>query len=142
MGGIPKVRDRQWEKLTGWWLDHLVGSFIVAVFNPLLTFFSWFLVLPGGTALRFAVERQDIRRRRDAFKAAWIMVAVQAAIYTPLAAMDELFDLGGYLFGLLFFTVFPSLLYAGVMPLAGQRWFSFSRFRWVRVCRSLERPTT
>lgn len=129
MGDIPTLREHQWDRLAVWWLDHLAGSFVVSIFNPLVTFFSWFLVIPGGTALRFAIERQGIRRRRGALRKAWIMAAVQAAIFTPLAAMDEVSDFGGYLFGLMFLSVIPALLYAAVMPLAGQRWFSLSRFR-------------
>ena len=118
-----------------WWLDHLAASFIVSIFNPLVTFFSWPLVLSGGTALRLFVERRPIVTRRDVFKSSYVMAGVQSTLLV-IAAVDESATPGLLLFWIVFLAVLPTFLYAALMPVAGQRWFSLSRFRawgWLRA---------
>jgi hypothetical protein len=141
VGSMPKPRERQWEKVAGWWLDHLAGSSIVAIFYPLWPIFLWPLVVPSGTVLRLVVERHGVRTRSGVLRRVWIMVAVGAALYSPFAAMDgEGGGVGdfvaGYLVGLAWFVALPALMYAAVMPLATQRWFSLSRF----IRRGVGRP--
>lgn len=125
------------DQRAAWWLDHLAGSSIVAIFYPLWPFFTWPLVVPAGTVLRLVAERHGVSSRRDVFRRVWIMVAVGTAIFTPFAATDDRSSgmgewVAGYLFGVLWFVILPALLYALAMPLAGQRWFSWRRFRRTR----------
>jgi hypothetical protein len=122
-----------------WWLDHLAASFIISIFNPLITFFSWPLVLSGGTALRLFVERRWIVSRRDVFRSSYVMAGVQSALLV-IAAVDESATPGLLLFWIVFLAVLPTFPYAALMPVAGQRWFFLSRFRAWRWLRALLKP--
>ena len=125
----------------GWWLDHLAGSFVISIFNPLVSFFSWPLVMAGGTTLRVVVERRTVVTRAGAFRKSYVMAAVQATAVVVLWLLDggERADLTILAFWVLLLAVVPTLLYAALMPLAGQRWLSLSMFTRGRFSRAQRR---
>ncbi len=98
---------------------------------------SWPLVMAGGTALRVLVERRRVVTRGGAFRNSYVMAAVQAAAVVVLWLLDgERADLGILAFWVLLLAAVPTLLYAALMPLAGERWLSLSRFTRGRASRA------
>jgi hypothetical protein len=67
MAMLPPSEPKPWLRAS-WWADHVVASFIFSIFNPAVSFFTWPLVLSGGTVLRLVIEKSA---RGSAVKAPW-----------------------------------------------------------------------